>query len=135
MTPAQQCLAHPRAFAWRVLSGFRANQGLLLAGAVAYYALLSIVPLLILSVIWLSHLIPEHELLETLGRYLAWVVPLLFAANPRVGLQFSAYGGVFALLVYYLLWTGTRPWFSEFGPFFPSPSPVDWPRGWRSPWP
>jgi len=75
LTPVQQCMAHPRAFAWRVLCGFRANQGLLLAGAVAYYALLSIVPLLILSVIWLSHVIPEHELLETIGRYLAWVVP------------------------------------------------------------
>lgn len=75
LTPAQQCLAHPRAFAWRVLCGFRANQGLLLAGAVAYYALLSIVPLLILSVIALSHVIPEHELLETIGRYLAWLVP------------------------------------------------------------
>jgi YihY family inner membrane protein len=75
MTPAQQCLAHPSAFAWRVLGGFRANQGLLLAGAVAYYALLSIVPLLILSVIALSHLIPEHELLDTIGRYLALLVP------------------------------------------------------------
>ena len=75
MTPAQQCLAHPRAFAWRVLAGFRANQGLLLAGAVAYYALLSIVPLLILSVIALAHVIPEHELLATIGRYLAWLVP------------------------------------------------------------
>jgi membrane protein len=75
MTPAQQCLAHPRAFAWRVLCGFRANQGLLLAGAIAYYALLSIVPLLILSVIALSHVIPEHELLDTIGRYLAWLVP------------------------------------------------------------
>ncbi len=75
MTPAQQCMAHPRAFAWRVLCGFRANQGLLLAGAIAYYALLSIVPLLILSVIALSHVIPEHELLETIGRYLSWLVP------------------------------------------------------------
>ena len=75
MTPAQQCLAHPRAFAWRVLCGFRANQGLLLAGAIAYYALLSIIPLLILSVIALSHVIPEHELLSTIGRYLAWLVP------------------------------------------------------------
>jgi membrane protein len=75
MTPAQQCLAHPRAFAWRVLCGFRDNQGLLLAGAIAYYALLSIVPLLILSVIALSHVIPEHELLATIGRYLAWLVP------------------------------------------------------------
>lgn len=71
----RQCLAHPRAFLWRVLVGFRANQGLLLAGAVAYYALLSIVPLLILSVIALAHVIPEHDLLATIGRYLGWLVP------------------------------------------------------------
>jgi YihY family inner membrane protein len=75
LTPARLCLAHPRAFARRVISGFRANQGLLLAGAVAYYALLSIVPLLILSVIALSHVLPEGEVLGTVGRYLAWVVP------------------------------------------------------------
>jgi YihY family inner membrane protein len=75
MTAARACLSHPRAFAWRVLAAFRANQGLLLAGAVAYYALLSIVPLLILSVIALAHVIPEHELLGTIGRYLAWLVP------------------------------------------------------------
>ena len=75
VTAARLCLAHPGAFLWRVLTGFRANQGLLLAGAVAYYALLSIIPLLILSVIALSHVIPEHELLDTIGRYLAWLVP------------------------------------------------------------
>jgi membrane protein len=68
-------LSSPGAFAWRVLQGFRANQGLLLAGAVAYYALLSIVPLLILSVIVLSRLIDQGELLQTLGRYLEWIVP------------------------------------------------------------
>lgn len=50
-------LLHPLAFIWRVLKSFMANQGLLLAGAVAYYALLSIVPLLILSVFALSHLV------------------------------------------------------------------------------
>ncbi|MEO8654935.1 MAG: YihY/virulence factor BrkB family protein, partial [Ramlibacter sp.] len=54
---------------------FRANQGLLLAGAVAYYALLSIVPLLILTLIALSHLIDQGELLQTLGRYLEWLMP------------------------------------------------------------
>jgi YihY family inner membrane protein len=75
LSPAQLCLTHPRAFAWRVLRGFRANQGLLLAGAVAYYALLSIVPLLILSVIALSHVLPEEEVLETVGRYLGWLLP------------------------------------------------------------
>ncbi|RYF58735.1 MAG: ribonuclease R, partial [Comamonadaceae bacterium] len=34
---AAQIAASPRAFGWRVLKNFRANQGLLLAGAVAYY--------------------------------------------------------------------------------------------------
>ena len=68
-------LARPGAFAVQTLKAFRANQGLLLAGAVAYYALLSIVPLLILTVIALSHLIGQAELLATLGRYLEWLVP------------------------------------------------------------
>lgn len=48
---------------------------MLLAGAVAYYALLSIVPLLILIVIALSHVIDRAELLGTLGHYLEWLVP------------------------------------------------------------
>jgi membrane protein len=68
-------LRSPGTFAWRVLKGFRANQGFLLAGAVAYYALLSIVPLLILTVIALSHVIDQRELLSTLGRYLGWLLP------------------------------------------------------------
>ena len=71
----RQLLRHPAAFALRTLSAFRANQGLLLAGAVAYYALLSIVPLLILIVIALSHMTNQAELLETVSRYLEWLVP------------------------------------------------------------
>ena len=68
-------LRRPARFAWQALAAFRANQGLLLAGAVAYYALLSIVPMLILIVIALSQVIDQAELLETLGRYLDWLVP------------------------------------------------------------
>ena len=68
-------LRHPLAFALSTLRAFRANQGLLLAGAVAYYALLSIVPLLILTVIALSQLVPQDDLLRTLNRYLEWLVP------------------------------------------------------------
>lgn len=71
----QYVLTHPAAFALQTLKAFRANQGLLLAGAVAYYALLSIVPLLILIVIALSHVIDQQDLLETLGRYLEWLLP------------------------------------------------------------
>ncbi|WP_411883632.1 YihY/virulence factor BrkB family protein [Polaromonas sp. YR568] len=67
--------SHPGAFALRVLKGFRANQGLLLAGAVAYYALLSIVPLLILVAIALSHVIDQDALLQALGRYIGWLAP------------------------------------------------------------
>ena len=74
-SPAAYVLKHPGAFAMQTLKGFRANQGLLLAGAVAYYTLLSIVPLLILTVIALSHVIGQAELLQTLGRYLEWLMP------------------------------------------------------------
>ena len=72
---AAQVIQHPADFAWRVLKGFRANQGLLLAGAVAYYALLSIVPMLILTVIALSQFVEQDALLQTLARYLEWLVP------------------------------------------------------------
>ena len=68
-------LGHPLRFVLQVLKGFRANQGLLLAGAVAYYSLLSIVPLLMLVVVALSHVIAEEELLRTIGHYLEWLVP------------------------------------------------------------
>lgn len=68
-------LGHPLRFVLQCLRGFRANQGLLLAGAVAYYSLLSIVPLLMLVVVALSHVIDPAELLETIGHYLEWLVP------------------------------------------------------------
>jgi membrane protein len=72
---AAYVVTHPLAFAMQVLKGFRANQGLLLAGAVAYYSLLSIVPLLILVVVALSHVIDQGELLLALTRYLEWLLP------------------------------------------------------------
>jgi YihY family inner membrane protein len=68
-------LQRPGAFAVRVLRSFRANQGFLLAGAVAFNTLLSILPLLILILIALAHVVDESLLLATLGRYLELVVP------------------------------------------------------------
>ena len=44
-------LKHPGRFALAVIKQFRSNQGVLLAGAVAYYTLLSLVPLLILVLV------------------------------------------------------------------------------------
>jgi YihY family inner membrane protein len=73
--PLAQVARAPGAFVLQTLKAFKANQGLLLAGAVAYYALLSIVPLLILFVIALSRVIDQAELLATIGHYLEWLVP------------------------------------------------------------
>ena len=70
-----QVLTHPVSFVLLTFKGFRKNQGFLLAGAIAYYALLSVVPFLILTVMALSHLVDQAELLGTLKRYLEWLVP------------------------------------------------------------
>jgi YihY family inner membrane protein len=72
---ARTALRHPGDFALAVLRQFRANQGLLLAGAVAYYALLSLVPLMILVVLALSHVFTEAQVLATIGAGLEFVVP------------------------------------------------------------
>lgn len=68
-------IKNPVAFTLQVLKAFQANQGLLLAGAVAYYALLSIVPMLILMVIVLSNVIDQAVLLATIGKALEYAVP------------------------------------------------------------
>ena len=76
----QQLIFHPLDFTLTVLSNFSKNQGLLLAGAVAYYALLSLLPMIILLVLGLSHWLSQAELLATLQRYLEWLVPSQAAA-------------------------------------------------------
>jgi len=62
-------------FPMRVLRGFMSNQGLLLSAAVAYYTLLSIVPLSIIALIVLTHFIEERQLVLTLSMYLEMVIP------------------------------------------------------------
>jgi membrane protein len=72
---AMKIFASPGSFVLAVAKQFRANQGVLLAGAVAYYTLLSLIPLLILILMALSHVVPEDQLLSTLAEYLEFVVP------------------------------------------------------------
>jgi membrane protein len=72
---ALRVLEHPGTFALRVLRSFRANQGFLLASAVAFNTLLSILPLLILLLIALTRFVDEALLLSTLRRYLELIVP------------------------------------------------------------
>ncbi|GFE61052.1 YihY/virulence factor BrkB family protein [Geobacter sp. AOG2] len=58
-----------------VMRDFRRNQGFLLSGAVAYYTLLSVVPMSILVMTVLSHIIGEERLVATMATYLEMVVP------------------------------------------------------------
>jgi membrane protein len=62
-------------FLLRVLRGFKRNQGLLLSGALAYYTLLSIVPMSILALIVLSQFMEEEQLFHTLSTYIEMVIP------------------------------------------------------------
>jgi membrane protein len=62
-------------FVLRVARGFRRNQGLLLSGAVAYYTLLSIIPMSIIALVVLTHFIEEQQLIHTLSTYLEMVIP------------------------------------------------------------
>lgn len=68
-------LKHPLSFLLRAFRDFRANQGFLLAGAVAYYTLLSIIPLFSLLLVALSHIVDEVLLMDTLTRYAQLVLP------------------------------------------------------------
>jgi len=68
-------LDNPWLFVRRVLSGFSANQGLLLSGAVAYYTLLTIVPMFALILAGLSQIQEIQPLLETLREYLLLIAP------------------------------------------------------------
>lgn len=72
---ARFVLDNPWQFVRRVITGFRANQGFLLAGAVAYYTLLSIVPMFALMLVLLSQIWDLQALLATLREYLALVAP------------------------------------------------------------
>jgi YihY family inner membrane protein len=73
--PLSYVISHPGQFTIDVLKGFRENQGLLLAGAVAYYTLLSIIPVFALVLIVLSYFINTELLLETLSTFLMMATP------------------------------------------------------------
>ncbi len=72
---SRKILRRPGKFMWRVLKGFKRNQGLLLSGGVAYNSLLSIIPMLALILIGLSQFIEPQKLMEIITRELELIVP------------------------------------------------------------
>lgn len=62
------------------MAGFQANQCLLLAGAIAYYGLLSVIPLLALSALAVAHFVEPAVFLQAAGPFLEWLAPSQSAA-------------------------------------------------------
>jgi YihY family inner membrane protein len=75
-SPLSYVLSHPWHFLIDVIKGFRDNQGLLLAGAVAYYMLLSIIPVFALVLIVLSQFLEQELLLGTVSTVLNMIAPI-----------------------------------------------------------
>ncbi len=89
-------------FLLKALRSFRHNQGLLLSGAVAYYTLLSVIPMLILTLIVLSHFVAEDRLLQTVSTHLGLVIPSYAATltqQVRVFLEHRQVVGIIGFLV------------------------------------
>jgi len=71
----RKVMAQPGHFTLRVLKAFQKNQGLLLSGALAYYILLSVIPLFTFLLLMLSQVVDEAALLATLRRYIGLIIP------------------------------------------------------------
>jgi membrane protein len=78
----------PFTFLRRLFHDFRRNQGLLLAGAVAYNTLLSLIPLFALLLVVLSHLVDERRLIHTVAINLEFLVP---GQAPAITAQVAAF--------------------------------------------
>lgn len=68
-------LTNPVAFIFTVISAFRKNQGFLLSGAVAYYTLLSVVPMFALFLVVLSQVMDTSQLFDIAAHYLELIAP------------------------------------------------------------
>ena len=85
-----------------MLRGFKRNQGLLLSGAVAYYTLLSFIPLSILILIVLSHFVGEELLFTTISTYMEMLLPgsaVILTEHARVFIEHRNVIGIIGLLI------------------------------------
>ena len=97
---SRNILRHPGRFMWRVVKGFKRNQGLLLSGGVAYNSLLSIIPMLALILIGLSQFIEQEKLLGIINRELELIVPghaEQLAAQVVAFLQYRHFVGIIGI--------------------------------------
>jgi YihY family inner membrane protein len=98
---AFQLMGNLFSFLLRVVHGFISNQGILLSGGIAYYTLLSIVPLSIIALIVLTHFIEERWLILTLSTYLEIVIPGYAATLTEQAQAFLEHRKVIGIIVFF----------------------------------
>jgi membrane protein len=97
----KQLLGRLFGFLGKVVRGFMHNKGLLLSGALAYYTLLSIVPMSILLLTGLSHFMAKEDLISTLSTYTGMVIPgysAILAEQAQVFLKHRQAVGIIGFL-------------------------------------
>jgi len=95
---AQWVLQHPLEFGLRTWRQFRVNGGLLLASAVAYHTLLSLIPILALIVIGLSHWFDPALVEAAIRQFMQLVAPTQIDPVLLQLEYFRARSGVIGLL-------------------------------------
>lgn len=81
-TCIREITRRPFRFIYRVLRAFKRNEGMLLASAVAFQMLLSLIPLILLLLVGLSRIVPVEQLLLTVENDLDLLVPTM---SERIG--------------------------------------------------
>lgn len=98
-------LGNPLGFVIQVLKGFQESRGLLLACAVAYNALLSLIPMLALFSIALSHFVEPTLILDTTREYLGLIAPAqaeaLTAQLAQVLANRSLFGAIGVVILFF----------------------------------
>lgn len=95
---AEYVARHPGKFAWQVGKAFSTNGGFLLAGAVAYNTLLSLIPTLALGALALSHWFEAKTVENVVRHFLELVAPLQIDLFLNQLHAFSANAGVISLI-------------------------------------
>lgn len=131
---AQWVLQHPLVFGLRVWRQFRLNGGLLLASAVAYHTLLSLIPILALIVIGLSHWFDPATVETAIRQFMQLVAPTQIDPVLSQLQNFRARTGVIGLVGFASMIFFSATAFGTLGRALAVIFRVDGGAGSRKPW-
>jgi len=131
---ARWVLQHPLEFGLRAWQQFRLNGGLLLASAVAYHTLLSLIPILALIVIGLSHWFDPSTVETAIRQFMQLVAPTQIDPVLKQLHNFRARTGVIGIIGFATMIFFSATAFATLGRALAVIFRVDDGAGSRKPW-